>query len=78
MISIASSVFGFAVGSPAPVLPSTVDCSVGGFHQIRQPFVWRDEASGTEVLADYHPGGYGGVLPLNPDDKHDERWGRGE
>ena len=59
-------------GSPAPVLPSTVDCSVGGFHQIRQPFVWRDEASGTEVLADYHPGGYGGVLPLNPDDKHDE------
>ena len=52
-------------GSPAPVLPSTVDCA-NGWRQVRTPFVWRDAASGAEVLADVHPGGYGGQLPLIP------------
>jgi hypothetical protein len=53
-------------GSPAPLVPSTADC-LGGYRQVRTPFVWRDVASGTSVLMDVHPGGYGGVLPVNPD-----------
>ena len=28
---------------------------------MRTPFVWRDAASNSSVIADIHPGGYGGV-----------------
>ena len=52
-------------GSPAPLVPSTAAC-VGGAHVVRTPFRWRDAASNTSVLVDLHPGGYGGVLPINP------------
>eukprot|EP00039_Didymoeca_costata_P002226 m.58377 g.58377 ORF g.58377 m.58377 type:complete len:810 (+) comp11178_c0_seq1:90-2519(+) len=48
-------------GSPPPIVPSVFDCYVDGKHQVRTPFVWRDEASDTEVIMDIHPGGYGGV-----------------
>jgi hypothetical protein len=54
-------------GSPAPILPSTAMC-YSGERQIRTPFVWKDVATGTSVVADFHPGGYGGVLPINPDE----------
>ena len=52
-------------GSPAPLVPSTVDC-VAGHRQVRTPFVWADAASSTSVLMDVHPGGYGGVIPRIP------------
>ena len=29
-------------GSPAPILPSTIDCYQGGFRQVRTPFIWYD------------------------------------
>ena len=58
-------VFGISIGandgSPPPIVPSTVDCYAKGLHQVRTPFVWRDEASGKEVIMDIHPGGYGGI-----------------
>lgn len=53
-------------GSPAPIVPSTVDC-YSGFRQVRTPFLWRDAASGTDVVADFHPGGYGGIIPIEPE-----------
>ena len=46
--------------TPPPLLPSTVDC-YSGYRQVRTPFVWRDVGTNTSVLADFHPGGYGGI-----------------
>ncbi len=60
-----NNVFGISIGandgSPPPIVPSTVDCYVNGKHKIRSPFLWRDEATDSEVIVDIHPGGYGGV-----------------
>ena len=40
--------------SAPPDVPSIRACLAG---EIAVPFIWRDEASGTEVLAAFHPGG---------------------
>ena len=44
-------------GSPAPLVPSTVDCYTRGRRQVRTPFVWRDVASNSSVIMDIHAGG---------------------
>ena len=54
-------------GTPPPLVPSTTAC-YSGERQIRSPFVWLDVQSNTSVIVDMHPGGYGGILPINPDE----------
>eukprot|EP00912_Choanoflagellata_sp_UC4_P002007 UC4_evm4s1289 len=66
-----NGIVGISVGandaSPAPLVPSTYDCAYAGKHQIRIPFLWKDEITNTSIILDIHPGGYGGELPfLNP------------
>ena len=67
---VRNGVIGVSVGvndnSPAPLLPSTRSCAVDGEHAVREPFLWRDVESGEEIIADFHPGGYGGITPLEP------------
>lgn len=48
-------------GSPAPHVPSTVDCDTAGLRTVRRPFLWVDAASGESIVVDIHPGGYGGI-----------------
>jgi hypothetical protein len=67
----ANNVIGVSIGindgSPPPILPSTIPC-YSGLRQVRTPFLWKDLQTNTSVIADFHPGGYGGVLPINPDE----------
>jgi hypothetical protein len=66
---VENGVIGISVGvndgSPAPIVPSTAACFAGN-RQIRAPFLWKDLNTKTEIIADYHPGGYGGILPQIP------------
>ena len=55
-------------GSPPPVVPSVDACYIRGERQVRTPFVWLDISTNSSVIADFHPGGYGGILPVNPDE----------
>ena len=68
-ILVENGVIGISVGvndgSPAPIVPSTAACFAGN-RQIRTPFLWKDLNTKTEIIADYHPGGYGGILPQIP------------
>ena len=42
-------------GSAAPLLPGY---NLSRLSQLPTPFVWRDKASSTSVIAHWHPGGY--------------------
>jgi hypothetical protein len=60
-----AGVIGISVGanddSPAPDTPSTRQCDRLGLHVVRTPFLWVDASSGESIIADVHPGGYGGL-----------------